>query len=117
MSKIIRISKLKKRQEFLIVSKEGRYVNCNNFILQFHKRPSSIGSNKNLVRYGITASKKVGNAILRNKAKRRIRVLISEIFPKFATKGFDYVIIAKNSLNKSNFFDLKIEVTKTLKNI
>ena len=80
MSKIIRISKLKKRQEFLIVSKEGRYVNCNNFILQFHKRPSSIGSNKNLVRYGITASKKVGNAILRNKAKRRIRVLIIGLF-------------------------------------
>ena len=117
MSEMNVISKLKKRKEFLIVSKKGKYINCKDFVIQFYKRSNSEENTLGLVRYGITASKKVGNAVSRNRAKRRIRVIIRELLPKLAARDFDYVVVAKNSLNKANIFDLKKELIKTLKNI
>ena len=47
------------------------------------------------VRVGFTASKKIGNAVLRNRAKRRLRALVREVLPPLANPGWDYVLVAR----------------------
>ena len=72
---------------------------------------------KKIPRYGITASKKIGKAVERNRAKRRMRALIS-IFLKEISYWFDdtstYILIAKKSLIKASFLDLKDEMKECL---
>lgn len=47
------------------------------------------------LRLGITASRKVGNAVIRNRARRRLRACAQVVLPAFAAPGFDYVVIAR----------------------
>lgn len=49
------------------------------------------------LRYGITASRKVGNAVVRNRAKRRLRALADEYLPELASRDHDYVLIARST--------------------
>jgi ribonuclease P protein component len=92
------LERLTKRSEFLRVSKaETKWV-TPAFILQIYQREPE-GS----ARYGITASKKVGGAVQRNRAKRRLRVLIRDHLPLLAHPGVDYVFIARSEILKRNF--------------
>lgn len=45
--------------------------------------------------FGVTATRKLGGAVIRNRAKRRFRALIRDIFPDHAMTGADHVIIAR----------------------
>ena len=65
------LDKITKRSDFVKASK-GQYIKTSALFLQKVKR-----DDKKNPRYGITASKKIGNAVKRNKAKRRIRPLAS----------------------------------------
>jgi ribonuclease P protein component len=47
------------------------------------------------IRVGFTCSKKVGNAVLRNLAKRRLREISRNIFPKNGLNGWDYVLVGR----------------------
>jgi ribonuclease P protein component len=47
------------------------------------------------VRVGFTTSKKVGNAVARNRARRRLRAAVDEVFPALARPGLDYVVIGR----------------------
>jgi ribonuclease P protein component len=46
---------------------------------------------------GLTASKKVGNAVLRNRARRRLREAARRLLPEFGVAGVDYVLVARQS--------------------
>ena len=108
-SKIQKIDKITKRQDYLRASK-SKYVTSNSFIIQFYKRTDTLGP-----RYGVTATKKIGNAIKRNKAKRRIRNLVKDLLPKYGKNGYDYVFIAKENLINEDWEVLKDESTSVLK--
>jgi len=82
--------KLTKRREFLAANKASKAV-TNSFILQSRYR----GDDSDDVRVGFTASKKVGNAVIRNLAKRRMRALAREMITKNGKSGHDYVLIAR----------------------
>ena len=59
-------------------------------------------------RVGFTASKKVGNAVIRNRCKRRMRAMARQLLPSLGLAGVDYVFIAKGALvtaNWSNFVE------------
>ena len=82
-----------------------------NEILNYNKRVSNnefiifyIPSEINTVKFGISAPKKLGNAVLRNKCKRRLRMLIDECNFLFK-KGRNYIIIIRKGFLSSNYED------------
>lgn len=58
------------------------------------------------IRVGFTASKKVGNSVVRNRCKRRMRASAKIILSEYGIDGFDYVFIAKKSLYFAEWKDI-----------
>lgn len=70
------------------------------FVLQARAR----GDGDAAARVGYTCSKKVGNAVARNRAKRRLRAAAAEILPGSARPGWDYVLIGRAETTASRPF-------------
>lgn len=87
------LGRLMKRPEFLRVAAKGRKEVMPGLVLQVFARPAP--HDDSAIRYGLTASKKVGNAVERNRARRRLRALAEELLPKLGQPGRDYVLIAR----------------------
>lgn len=68
-------------------------------------------------RIGFTASKKVGNAVARNRAKRRLRALTAEVMTQHAQPGRDYVLIARQSTPTRSYKALRADLEKALKRL
>lgn len=80
---------LTKRAEFLACAR-ARKQPMPGFLLQ--ARPREAGA---CIRVGFTASKKVGNAVARNRAKRRLRALARAVLGPQGQPGWDYVLVAR----------------------
>ena len=87
-----RIATLKTRKDFLRVRAARRSWGAPGLILQAAPGEDAASG---LVRVGYTASRKVGNAVARNRAKRRLRALVARVMPTAAQTGCDYVVIAR----------------------
>jgi len=55
---------------------------------------------------GFTCSKKVGNAVARNRAKRRLRAAAQQIIPNYGQRGYDYVLIGRRDVTAERPFHL-----------
>lgn len=82
------ITTLKKRADFLRLNKGGKRV-TPYFILRY--LPSGIEGS----RVGLTVTAKCGNAVARNRIKRRLRAAVRAVMPQHAAGGMDYVLIAR----------------------
>lgn len=67
-----------------------------------------------MVRVGFTASRKVGNAVQRNRAKRRLVALTNLMLPDLAVPGRDYVLIARRSTGDRPWDQLCQDLTDVL---
>ena len=67
------------------------------------------------LRAGFTASKKVGNAVIRNRAKRRLRAAASQLLPLLGRDGHDYVLVARGTTVARPFAALLLDITTALK--
>lgn len=106
----LKIETLKIRADFLRTA-QGRRQGTGSFLVQGRARGDATAQ----VRIGFTASKKIGNAVARNRAKRRLRALAREILPGFAQAGWDYVIVAKpEATNARLFADMRNDLIAAL---
>lgn len=83
---------LRKRAEFLAAARARRQA-AAGFLLQARRRDPAEGAEG--VRVGFTCSKKVGNAVARNRAKRRLRALARALLPELGRPGWDYVLVGR----------------------
>ncbi len=80
---------LRKRAEFLRAA-SARRQGTAGFLLQARPR-----GDEGAFRVGYTCSKKIGNAVARNRAKRRLRALARAVMPEVALPGWDYVLVGR----------------------
>jgi ribonuclease P protein component len=66
------------------------------------------------MRLGLTVSKKVGNAVVRNRMKRRFRELARAVLPKSGIAGADHVLIGRNGGIERPFDQLVADLTRAL---
>lgn len=111
------ITTLKKRKDFKRLTTSGKSIKSKSFILQYKTLPDEISQEVESVRYGLTVTKKIGNAVIRNRVKRRLRPLIKDLFPTLALPFCDYVFIARHSLIDQKFDLLKKEIEISLEKI
>lgn len=111
---------IKHRRDFLAVAKRGVKSVTPSLVVQKLDTESSSdesSGDEGQCRYGITASKKVGKAVQRNRAKRRLRALIRQYWPQSAEKNADYVLIARHNTPHINWDALKTDFQKALKRV
>ena len=75
------------------------------------------GDGDPLKRVGFTVSRKVGNAVTRNRMKRRFRALAREIIPEYGFAGCDHVMIGRASGIERDYGLLRQDLTGALKRV
>lgn len=102
---------LTKRADFLAAASVRR-VSTPAFTLQYRARAQGEATG---IRVGFTCSKKVGNAVARNRAKRRLREIARLTLPAQGKDGFDYVLIGRrDSTATRDFAALQQDLTQAL---
>lgn len=92
---------MKRRSSFLAAAR-GRRAVRPHLILQGRQRS---GQPDAAIQVGYTASRKTGNAVLRNRARRRMRAAAQEVLPRHGHPGWDYVLIARRGATARGRFD------------
>lgn len=100
------MKRLKKRADFLNVAK-GEAVRTPGFILQSLKQDDEISP-----RVGFTVTKRQGNAVLRNRIKRRLREAVRLAHAEQPFEQADYVVIGRKESLQLSFAELKKAVMK-----
>jgi ribonuclease P protein component len=92
----VSIDRLTIRRQFLYVA-QGRKASGRFVLLQCRPTSDESAARQGLVRFGLTASKKVGNAVMRNRARRRLRAAMIQLLAIHGVAGNDYVAVARTS--------------------
>jgi ribonuclease P protein component len=106
------IARIKVRRDFVRAAKSGLHQATPGLLLQAYWRNEAPETAP--ARVGFTASRKVGNAVRRNRAKRRLRALAEQVFPCCAIPGFDYVLVCRQSAVERPFDDLAKDLRHAL---
>jgi len=101
---------IKIREDFVKISEEGNSSTQDGFILQ----SLSYLDKKTNKRLGITVTKKIGSAVVRNRCKRRLKAIANEIILYYGKERTDYVLIARKKTLNRNTELLKKDLMRAL---
>ena len=118
---------LRVRREFLAVAKGDKQVR-RGLVLQARQRDvnpkTDLDGTSNpasdadtAIRFGLTATKKIGNAVIRNRTRRRLRVLAHEILSAHGQPGYDYVLIGRAATKHRTWDGLRTDLRSALKKL
>jgi ribonuclease P protein component len=102
-------SVIKKRSDFLAANRGKRYATPGFVLLVRDRRDDSPA-----IRLGITITKKVGNAVIRNRMRRRFRALAQEMLADKGKAGADHILIGRDSGIERDFDALRADMVKAL---
>ena len=101
------MSVLTRRADFLAANR-GLRIARPGFVLL--ARPNGLDE----MRWGITVTKRIGNAVVRNRMKRRFRALLRELLPQAGLAAHDHVLIGREGGVKRDFGKLREELAMAL---
>ncbi len=113
------VVRLKRRPEFLRVAATRKRWVAPGLIVQVRRHTGGNGprSEDSIVRVGFTVSRKVGNAVARNRARRRLRAAAERVMPVQARPGHDFVVIGRAATLTRPFEALISDLTTALKRL
>jgi ribonuclease P protein component len=114
-----RLQRLLRRSEFLRVAAARQKWVAPGLVLQARRRSPEEAERTGVevVRIGFTASRKVGGAVQRNRARRRLRAAVEQVMPAHAAPGCDVVVIARTETLVRPFAALVDDLTRGLKRL
>lgn len=101
--------RIKKNEDFQQVFRKGVSFANRQFVVYILEK-----ENQDYLRIGLSVSKKIGNAVMRNQIKRYIRQTFLELNGDIK-EGYDYVIIARKPTSEMDFFQVKKSLIHVLK--
>ena len=107
------IGRLKTRAEFLHVRGGARFT-APSLVLQARKRTGGGTEAAHIARFGFTATKGLGGAVVRNRARRRLKEAVRLAGPAHAVEGYDYVLIAREGTVQRRFTELIEDLERAL---
>lgn len=120
----MKILQIKKSAEFQNISKKGQKFYSQTLLLLTHPSSQAYFQNltenkkaKDFCRVGYTVSKTVGNAVTRNRAKRRLRAAFAALALSLAKNHYDYVLIARREIVEADFAKISNDLKFCLKRI
>ena len=103
-----KINIVKKNEDFSRIIKKYKPYKSNSFIIYVENNTNDI------YKFGISASKKVGNAVRRNKIKRQIKSILDKNIYK---NNFNCIIIIKKEINSKSFNEIELELNNLINKI
>jgi ribonuclease P protein component len=107
------IGRLKTRAEFLHVRGGARFT-APSLVLQARPRLDGDTKDGEVARFGFTATKGLGGAVVRNRARRRLKEAVRVAGPNHAMAGYDYVLIAREGTVQRRFTELIKDLERAL---
>lgn len=107
---IVKIGVIRKRQDFLAL-RHAKKTHAPGFLMAARRNPQNADDE---ARLGLTVTKKLGGAVIRNRIRRRLRAAARETFPRHAAPGVDYVLIARAPALGRNYRSLLDDMERAL---
>ena len=85
-----------------------------SFLMLARETPENSATDYPSARLGLTVTKKIGGAVVRNRIRRRLRAAAREVFPQNAKAGTDYVLVARKAAYDRNFNVLLDDMKRAL---
>jgi len=110
------LATLRRRADFLRAARAAK-APMPGFVMQGRERTPDEASEA-AIRVGYTCSKKVGNAVARNRAKRRLRAIARAVLPVEGRAGWDYVLIGRAGATAARpFAQLRADLSRALRTL